>query len=207
MSPLVAKALTVARSRLRRIISRPPVITVLQGKVADPTKFELPACPPQLRDASRSELVEWYWRLHPRFNFFKGVVPGARVLDIGVGTGGLPFWREFLVPVRSDVRVFGFDLAKPLAAAVYEQFFVGDLDDGLPFGDCVFDAVVASHVLEHVAKIAPAVAHIGRCLRIGGIAYVEMPSPHTKAASFRRGLSRGRLADDHLQLSRRCDAS
>jgi SAM-dependent methyltransferase len=138
---------------------------------------------------AKEQLIEWYWRVHPRFNFFKSVVPNARVLDVGAGSGGLPFWRQFLAPDRSDIRLFGTDLVKPLTASLYDDFRVADLNEGIPFPEAAFDAVIASHILEHVAAPARTLAQLAKSLCRGGLAYVEMPSPRTKmlptAAEYR----------------------
>jgi SAM-dependent methyltransferase len=137
----------------------------------------------------KEQLIEWYWRVHPRFNFFKSVVPNARVLDVGAGSGGLPFWRQFLAPDRSDIRLFGTDLVKPLTASLYDDFRVANLDEGIPFPEAAFDAIIASHILEHVTVPAVTLAQLAKRLCRGGLAYVEMPSPTTKmlpaAAEYR----------------------
>ena len=155
----------------------------------DVSRFEVPACPPNLQGVGKERLIEWYWRVHPRFNFFKSVVPNARVLDLGAGKGGLPLWRQFLAPDRSDIHLFGIDLVKPLTAALYDDFRVADLNEGIPFPEEAFDAIIASHVLEHMMVPARTLAQVAKSLRGGGLAYVEMPSPTTKllptAAEYR----------------------
>lgn len=155
----------------------------------DVSRFDVPPCPPNLRNVGRDQLIEWYWRAHPRFHFFKSVAPNARVLDVGAGSGGLPFWRQYLAPDRSDVHLFGVDLVRPPTASLYDDFRAVDLNAGVPFPDEAFDAIIASHVLEHVAVPAATLAEIARSLRGGGFAYVEMPSPATKtlptAAEYR----------------------
>jgi hypothetical protein len=44
------------------------------------------------------DLVEMFWRAHPRFNFFKSLPWGANLLDIGAGNGGLVYWKDWLKP-------------------------------------------------------------------------------------------------------------
>ena len=155
----------------------------------DVARFEVPSCPVSLQGVGKERLIEWYWRVHPRFNFFKSVVPNARVLDVGAGSGGLPFWRQFLDPDRSDIHLFGIDLARPLTASLYDDFRVADLNDGIPFPEAAFDAIIASHILEHVEAPATTLAQLAKSLCRGGLAYVEMPSPTTKmlptAAEYR----------------------
>jgi SAM-dependent methyltransferase len=144
-------------------------------------QFETPSIPFSLATASRDQLVEWYWRRHPRFNFFKNVAAGGCVLDLGVGGGGLPFWREYLEPARTDIRMFGVDLNRPATATLYERFEVANLDASFPFPDLRFDAVIASHLLEHVADPGKLLGEVASCLRAGGRAYIETPTPESKS--------------------------
>lgn len=134
-----------------------------------------------MRKASRAQLIESYWTAHPRFHFFKGLPIDAKLLDVGVGTGGLPYWRGWHSPDRSDVKFYGIDLVVPPTRDMYEDFKVADLDSGIPYGDAGFDAAIASHVLEHVTSIEATLGEIARCLRAGARAYVEMPAPSTKS--------------------------
>ena len=155
----------------------------------DVSRFEAPSCPEALQSVGKAQLIEWYWRVHPRFTFFKSVVPNARVLDVGAGSGGLPFWRQFLDPDRSDIHMFGTDLVKPLTASLYDDFRIADLNEGIPFPEAAFDAIIASHILEHVAVPTETLAQLAKRLCRGGLAYIEMPSPRTKtlptAAEYR----------------------
>jgi SAM-dependent methyltransferase len=45
----------------------------------------------------------------------------------------------------------------------------------LPFPDCSFDAVICSHVLEHIPDDRAAIAELHRILRPNGVAYVQVP--------------------------------
>ncbi len=49
-----------------------------------------------------------------------------------------------------------------------------DLRD-LPFADGAFDALISSHVLEHIPDDAPALAELGRAVRRGGRAVIMVP--------------------------------
>ena len=182
MRPLISKALILARSRIRRLLR---VTTAARFSPprhgTDVCRFEVPRCAPGLDSVPRDRLIEWYWRSHPRFNFFKNAPSSARVLDLGVGGGGLPFWREFLDPRREDLRLFGVDLKEPITRSLYEDFQVADLNAAFPFPDSQFDIIIASHILEHVTDPGRTLAEMARRLPAGGRVYVEMPSPASKA--------------------------
>ena len=147
---------------------------------ANVVKFEVPAVTPQLAAWTRDQLIAAYWSAHPRFIFLKKSPPGALLLDLGAGGGGLAFWREYLEPRRTDIRLYGIDLAAPAAKALYDEFAVVNLDDRFPFPDARFDAAVASHLLEHVKDPVAILAGISERLRPGARAYVEMPAPISK---------------------------
>ena len=100
---------------------------------------------------------------------------GARVLDIGCATGGLLHELQLV----GFERLVGVD---PSAACVEygRQRFELEMHQGtlaeLPaIGR--FDLVIVSHVLEHVERVADAVASIASVLAPGGEVYVEVPDP------------------------------
>lgn len=96
---------------------------------------------------------------------------GARVLEIGVGTG-----RIALPVALAGCHVVGFDLSLNMLAGALRlerplttklDFFQADMHT-LPFADNSFDAVLAVHVL-HLASDLPAVLrNVARVLRPGG---------------------------------------
>lgn len=180
MGTLISKALVLVRSRTQQSVRRKTAAASGLRPSVDVSQFELPPCAPGLEAATRDQLLEWYWRSHPRFGFFKGAPSNACVLDLGAGGGALPFWREYLDPRRADLRLFGTDLKEPVTRSLYEDFQIADLDAAFPFPDSEFDIVIASHILEHLKDPAQILAAIAVRLTAGGRAYVEMPSPASK---------------------------
>lgn len=94
-----------------------------------------------------------------------GVRPEWHVLDVGCGTGGT------MKSLGGACRFTGLD-ASPLAAGMAERLsgakvVVADATR-MPFEDGTFDAVVASHILEHIDDDDAAVAEIRRVLKPGG---------------------------------------
>lgn len=93
-----------------------------------------------------------------------GPLAGARVLDLGAGTGAvsraLASRGAMAVAVDIEPGMLRHDLRRrPPAAA-------GDIL-ALPFGDAVFDAVLASFVISHVARPDAALREAARVTRPG----------------------------------------
>jgi ubiquinone/menaquinone biosynthesis C-methylase UbiE len=100
-----------------------------------------------------------------------GLEEGARVLDVGCGTGRLAWWiAERLGPKSSVVGIDPLadriDIARSRGDAV--KFEVGQAEDLGVFEDASFDAVCMSSVFHWVADKAKALAEIRRVLRPGG---------------------------------------
>jgi ubiquinone/menaquinone biosynthesis C-methylase UbiE len=100
--------------------------------------------------------------------------PGAKVLDVGCGSGAvLP---ALAARVGAAGRIAGIDASRSLVAearrrvaktGVPAQIEVGDAA-ALPYGDAVFDAARADRVLMFVPDAAKAVAELARVTRVGG---------------------------------------
>ena len=140
---------------------------------------------------SRSDLIRYYWSGHPRFLFFQSVPYGAKFLDLGAGSGGLSGWKRWGIPPREDIRMFALDKIQHSDYARYEDFRIVDVDQGgIPYPPDFFDAVYASHILEHIANLEGAIAGIKKTLKPGGQVYVEVPTPETKAYPPREDLAK-----------------
>lgn len=97
------------------------------------------------------------------------LAPGARVLDVGCGTGRLAEW----IAARIGPGVVGIDplperIALARARAPGLRFEVGRAEDLAGFANGSFDAVCLSAVLHWVEDKAGALAGISRVLRPGG---------------------------------------
>jgi SAM-dependent methyltransferase len=144
-----------------------------------------PFQPPRLERESRlgrDELIAMYWQSHPRFQYLKYMTPnGSKVLDVGCGPGGgLASWLSWTRPDRSDVRIFGLDIEERTQLIGYSGFARCDLNaEELPFAGEDFDAVIVSHVLEHLDAPGSVVAKIASRLKPGGSVYLEIPDPLT----------------------------
>jgi SAM-dependent methyltransferase len=97
--------------------------------------------------------------------------PGARVLEIGAGTG-----KQAL-----EIRRRGFDIeAIEIASSNYkgDQLVpITDYDGShIPFPDASFDVVFSSNVLEHVRDLPGLYAEIRRVMRPGAICVHVLPT-------------------------------
>ena len=115
-----------------------------------------------------------------------GLRPGELLLDLGCGTG-----RHAFEALRRGARVVALDLgADDLRQArdwLAAMALAGEAGEGgaaiavrgdalaLPFADAIFDRVIVSEVLEHVAQDAAAIAELRRVLKPGGTVAVTVP--------------------------------
>ena len=114
------------------------------------------------------------------------VRPGHRVLDLGCGGG-----RHAFELYRRGADVVAFDLDPAELAPVTGMFgamraagearaeagataISGDAT-AMPFGDGMFDRVIAAEVLEHIPRDTAALVELARVLRPGGTMAVTVP--------------------------------
>lgn len=86
------------------------------------------------------------------------------------------------------------DLARRLAALPHLRYVSGDLDSSraqvrldlerLPFRERSFDAILCSHVLEHVADAQAALRELRRVLAPGGCAILQSPIDPARERTF-----------------------
>ena len=119
-----------------------------------------------------------------------GLKEGARVLDVGCGTGRLAHWIAERLGIMGAVT--GID---PLEERIHvarsrggnARFEVGQAEDLRAFEDASFDAVCMSSVLHWVADKAKALAEVRRVLRPGGCLGVTT-QPHELSRADTVGL-------------------
>lgn len=140
---------------------------------------------------SRDQLIEAYWASHPRYIFFKSVPENCRFLEIGASNGGLSFWKDWRIPLRNDIKMFGLDLTRGEFADRYERFDIANLNtDKLDFEDNSIDAIYSTHVFEHLENLAHVTSELGRVLTEGGIMYIETPNQNSVATLSRETFMR-----------------
>ena len=96
---------------------------------------------------------------------------GARVLDLGCGSGTVGY-RRFPV-----LRFFGLDRFAHVDTTDWPENARLTLADAqeLPFAGGCFDAVVCNFVFEHFRDPRQAVRELDRVVRLGGCLYVSIP--------------------------------
>ncbi len=123
-------------------------------------------------------------QLSPRvgwlFRQVKLLPGGARLLDVGCGTGG---FLELLEQENTGIETFGLDLGSPPDFLSRGTFLRGSATV-LPFADNSFDLVTCAHVIEHLVDGRPCVNELLRVCRPGGVVYIETPSPRSAYVPF-----------------------
>ncbi len=131
----------------------------------------------------------FYDTLRPLFAGFPGTraayyeffdaEPGARVLDLGCGTGAST--SELAARVGPDGETNGLDLSPQQVGIASEKssvagsgFVVGDATT-LPYRDGVFDAVASVGSLQHVPDVGAALGEAHRVTGPGGHLFVVGP--------------------------------
>jgi SAM-dependent methyltransferase len=125
------------------------------------------------------ELRHWWFRGRRRILLDvlrKAIDPGRglpRILDYGCGSGGN---TSAYASVGSVVGLEPDAAAIRLAHARGGAQYCRGHGTRLPFRGGVFDAVVASDVLEHIEDDVAAVAEIARVMRPGGVVIISVPA-------------------------------
>lgn len=101
-----------------------------------------------------------------------GDVTGARVLDLGCGSGPYSVWLA-----EQGAHVVGLDLSQTMISLAQERargrsikadFRVADIRDPLPFGDSEFDVVFSATALHYVEDLGAIVKEIARVMKPDG---------------------------------------
>ena len=139
------------------------------------------------------------WEL--RSAFLRGHVrAGDRALDLGCGDGA---FEEVLASagamvVGADVAQAAIERARPRNPGI--EYRLVEIDGPLPFGDCQFDLVWASEVIEHIADTARWLSEVRRVLAPRGRFLLTTPS-HGRVRLALGGAERfSEPLGDHLHL-------
>jgi SAM-dependent methyltransferase len=142
------------------------------------------------------------------------LAPGARVLDLGCGSGR----HTAAAYRRPGARVVGVDLARGDLAAARQRLQLHDRLDAhgrgrwdlcagnalrLPFADGCFDLVVCAEVLEHVRADGGVLTEIARVLRPGGELAVSVPRRGPERLCWRLSADYAAAEGGHVRIYRK----
>lgn len=143
------------------------------------------------------------WHEEPGYaqDVLRHIPPGARVLDVGAGTGWIADH------VTDYTGIDGSPDAVARAAGRGRNVRLGDADAGLPVPDADFDVVILKDVLEHVADPVALVLEARRVLRPGGTAFASSPDAqrwvwddYTHRRPFTRAAYRRLFSDQGFEV-------
>ena len=142
------------------------------------------------------------------------LLPGARVLDIGCGSGRhtaaayeLPGGRAVGVDINTDDleaargRLRFHDSVGAHGSGVWALAAADSLN--LPFADGVFDLVICSEVLEHIPDHRRALSEATRVLAAGGLLAVSVPRFWPEALCWRLSAAYAGTAGGHIRIYRK----
>lgn len=113
-----------------------------------------------------------------RFEYFRNIVSGSRILDLGCGVGE----GSNYLSLHNNWHIHGVDLSfsaiksgDNLRTNSRIDFSCMDVTN-LAFPDDTFDAIISVEVIEHIEDINSYIHEAYRVLKKGGIFYVTTPN-------------------------------
>jgi capsular polysaccharide biosynthesis protein/glycosyltransferase involved in cell wall biosynthesis len=142
-------------------------------------------------NAPDQDLVELFWRVHPRFQFLKSLPWGWNLLDIGAGNGGLAHWKSWLKPDRADLNLYGVDRNTGEYRELYAGWEAINLDRAMPnFAGVTLNGFFARYLLEYLGTAEQLVEWLGRRAEPGARVYLEWINPISRSLPTREQLSK-----------------
>ena len=109
-----------------------------------------------------------------RFRFFESLLYSSRVLELGCGRYPASITIKALYP---EIEIHGVDIVPKNEVPDFVLYKIVDLDHGtLPYPDDHFNAVIFTHVIEHLRAPLRLGKEINRVMKTGAKIYVETPN-------------------------------
>jgi 2-polyprenyl-3-methyl-5-hydroxy-6-metoxy-1,4-benzoquinol methylase len=152
--------------------------------------------------------VGWLYRKRLRMGLDLLPRKGARVLEVGVGSG-------ILVPTLSAhfSRYTGTDLAladgldRLVAPSCQANFLQADLLRESTLPEAAYDAVICLSVLEHIADAEGAASALARTLVKGGTLVAGYPMVNRLMSGLFRAIGFGNIEDHHVTAPATIDSA
>jgi 2-polyprenyl-3-methyl-5-hydroxy-6-metoxy-1,4-benzoquinol methylase len=141
------------------------------------------------------------WLYRERLQMGLDLVPagGARVLEVGVGSGILiPTLTARFPDYTGTDLVLAEGLPALAAPSCQAQFIRADLLAESQLPDASFDTVVCLSVLEHIADVDGAAAALARTLKKGGTLVAGYPMVNRLMARFFRAIGFANIEAHHV---------
>lgn len=109
-----------------------------------------------------------------RFKFLKKLAHSKKVLELGCGRGGNCIALKGIWP---KIEIYGIDLLEKDEVPDFVNYIKSNLDtEPLPYPDEFLDAILMSHVIEHLNHPLQLGSEINRVMKGGAVIYVETPN-------------------------------
>lgn len=136
-------------------------------------------------------LGNWY------FTFYE-IKEGARILELGCGTGAM--WFEHKDVLEKCSKAVISDFSEGMLQTAHEnlgdianvEYKVIDIQD-IPYEDEYFDVVIANGMLYHVPDLEKALSEVNRVLKEGGIFYAGTTGEHGIMETITEWLGLGKV--------------
>jgi SAM-dependent methyltransferase len=143
----------------------------------------------------RQEISETLARFRRGHLFVKSLPLNAKVLDMGAGNGSLVNVAKWLEPERYDLNFYAASLEVGEFFHLYKGYEIGNFDIQPPaFEGITFDAIFASHFIEHVDDPKAFFSWGKSRLKPGGLLFVECPAAGARTAPTRAQLEDAGIA-------------
>lgn len=121
-------------------------------------------------------------KVDSRYTFLLQHYKPGKILDVGNigglhGEGNTGSHKRFVNEV-TDSEVFGIDMCLPKNPGGYTNQKQGNVEEGLPYPDCMFDTVYMGEIIEHLTNFKTALQEIKRVLKPDGVFIVDTPNAY-----------------------------